>query len=512
MGNFYAFHKSVRGYLHVVKNIPCEDYSESYADESGQFYIAVVADGHGDTACMRSADGAQIAAKVAKEQLSEFAKAALSQNADESIKEQLENGRQKDVLKPLTNNIVSEWVKQVDKHLESMPLTEENLSQAGRYADAYRKGQKLRHIYGTTLLAALMLPDYLILLQQGDGRCIIFYEDGTVSEPVVLDERCHENVTTSMCDEDVPVTLLEHSVLIPLHEKKVTACWLGCDGVEDSYRNEEGTYTFYRKLMCELNERKNQEKEDFEAFEAFFKEYLEEFSKIGSGDDVSVGGIVDMDWVKMSVPSFTIQAEEYDLLEKLEQLNNKHISMSNKHRLLKEEAENTQKLYAENTQKLYAEIQGIGDESNGINVSDSNNNIYHSAMKDAKAEFDAYDEKYKAIEQQIEETEIRLEKCREQRSQLAEQIAENEKKKRAAELPSTEMKSETTGCKDAKVCNETKAQPEQNDADEKVRSEMSGQLENPDGEAEGQRITIILLTVVLILALLVLFFQYFPVN
>ena len=64
MGSFYAFNTTVKGYLHQKKNIPCEDASESYSDENGRFQIAVVADGHGDPACMRSAAGSRRAVEI----------------------------------------------------------------------------------------------------------------------------------------------------------------------------------------------------------------------------------------------------------------------------------------------------------------------------------------------------------------------------------------------------------------------------------------------------------------
>lgn len=47
MKQAYTFHKTVRGHLHIVREIPCEDFSDSFSSEDGKFHIAVVADGHG---------------------------------------------------------------------------------------------------------------------------------------------------------------------------------------------------------------------------------------------------------------------------------------------------------------------------------------------------------------------------------------------------------------------------------------------------------------------------------
>lgn len=488
MGNFYAFHQSVLGHLHKRKGLECEDRSESEngEGESGQFYIAVVADGHGDTACMRSKDGAQIAARVAREQLSEFAKAALCKEANESIKEQLENGRQRDILKTLTDNIVAEWSKEVDKDLKEKPLTEEELNQSGSYADAYRNNDKLRHIYGTTLLAALLLPDYLILLQQGDGRCVVFYKDkeGTPKQPITLDERCHENVTTSMCDEDAPLSLLKHSVVIPLHEKKIMSCWLGCDGVEDSYRNDEGIYTFYRKLMCELNEWKEN------GFEDHLKGYLREFSEIGSGDDISVGGIVDMDCIGDYVPSFALQVEEYGLAEDLERLKNKHISMSRKHGLLQKQAEQAKKLY----EQLY--------NSDDLEKTNDARGEYQKA-EDA---FKAYDNDYKKIQEQIDEVNGQIQECKERRRNLEEET------KKKQELEKQTLQSKVTGQRTIVTHSETKTPKKTDGKEELPHGAVAHSIEILSREMVSQNVGIILLGIVLLLALIVLLLSMRPAE
>lgn len=384
MGKYYAFHKTVMGYLHKKKDIPCEDSSDSFfvqnADERKQFYIAVVADGHGDTACMRSKTGSKKAVEIAIDCLKEFAESVVNaeqgtdstQESDEykgyrSIVDMLENaaayGRNaKDTLKArvpesLTNAIVSRWHQFVNEDIRVNKLTdtEEEMAQASRYADAYREGRRLEHIYGTTLIAALMLPDYLLLIQQGDGRCDVFYEDGTVDQPIPWDERCHENVTTSMCDEDVATRI--RSRVIDLREKKVIACFLGSDGVEDSYRDMEGTHMFYRSLIAELVERGT------DAFETYLEEMLPQFTQTGSGDDVSVSGIVDIEHAKNFVPIFQLQNKQYNLKDDLDRYESRIISMSRKHGILRENVDEAKK----ECEKLNSQLRAVCTECNKVN-------------------------------------------------------------------------------------------------------------------------------------------------
>lgn len=397
-----VFNKSVRGYLHKIKGIGMEDASEVYADKTGRFYIAVVADGHGDKACMRSAKGSQMAAETAVECLQELAEDILKVlheeeseketvrddtfgNGFHGIKEQLEDR----ILRQYAINIVTKWQKKVEDDLKEHGLTEEELQQAGSYEASYRKGKSLPHVYGTTLLAALWIDDYLILLQQGDGRCVVFYEDGTVQasdELGMLDERCHENVTTSLCDTDAAQALWKHSVVVPLKQKKVMACFLGCDGVEDSYVDMEGLYMFYRNLMCEINDK---ETRDFE--EWMEKKYLPEFSQNGSGDDISVAGIVDRNRIGSFIEQFQKQVEKYNLSEELRQLEEKKASMSRKHGILQERAAEQEKLCKEK------EI-----ECKRAHISQEEYQSVNKEYSEAAKEFKSYDEKYQGIQDEID--------------------------------------------------------------------------------------------------------------
>lgn len=361
MGKYYAFNKTVEGHLHTVKGIPCEDYSASYSSEDGQFQIAVVADGHGDKACARSAEGSRKAVEITGECLMDFARGVMDGQTMEGYKslgEELKaekygkrslipeekNGKRSRILETLTNTIISRWYAFVNEDITRNPLTEEEMSQGGQYEEDYRAGNKLAHVYGTTLIGALMLPDYLILIQQGDGRCDVFYEDGSVEQPIPWDDKCHENITTSMCDEDVAEGI--RSCVLDLKERKAIACYLGSDGVEDSYRNMEGTHMFYQNLTCELVQRGTEE------FGAYLEEMLPGFSRTGSGDDVSVGGIVDLERIGDYVLLFQKEVERYNLSEELARYESRKISMSRKHEILSKRAKEAERHLEEEKKRL----------------------------------------------------------------------------------------------------------------------------------------------------------------
>lgn len=328
--NIVTFHKTVRGYRHIQEDLPCQDSSTSYVlNKEDGYQIISVADGHGDPACHRSDKGSKFAVEKAENCLKEFAGFLLSGDMP------FDNPRQQnECMEQLTNTIISQWYGAVRNDLHENKISEEDFMAAGRYEEAYRKGEKLEHLYGTTLIAVLRVKDYLILIQQGDGRCDVFYADGTVDQPIPWDSRCKGSTTTSLCDKDVFVSI--RKIVIDLTKKDVIACFVGSDGVEDSYfDNEEsqlGTHRFYMDLCCKLCEYGT------ESFKAYLDDRLPDFSRDGSGDDISVAGIVVLDKTIQQVDSFAEKVKQYDKEAKLkmglEEARSKVISMTRKHGIL----------------------------------------------------------------------------------------------------------------------------------------------------------------------------------
>lgn len=311
MANYTVFHKTVRGASHIRRETPCEDASSSFSQEEGLYHIAVVADGHGDPSCFRSNIGSKTAVTITEACLKSFAETALAtRDSDRAIEEQLSIPRKCTLLlKQLTDSIISRWAEAVLRELAENPITEEELQAAGSKAADYSQGKNLEHIYGTTLMAALLIGKKLILLHQGDGRCDVFYGDGTVDQPIPWDDRCQGNIVTSMCQADAAESI--RTCVLDLEEKPVIGCFLGSDGVEDSFRNMEGTHVFYRKLSCKLVS------QELPEFEAYLEDMLPEFSATGSQDDVSVAGIVDIEGLKAYAEEFQSIAESYDREEKI---------------------------------------------------------------------------------------------------------------------------------------------------------------------------------------------------
>lgn len=82
MSKIVTFNKTVQGHLHIRKNVECQDASTSFSEENNRYYIAIISDGHGDSACLRSSRGSEFAVDIAKDALLEFAELIVDENGD----------------------------------------------------------------------------------------------------------------------------------------------------------------------------------------------------------------------------------------------------------------------------------------------------------------------------------------------------------------------------------------------------------------------------------------------
>jgi len=291
----------VRGSSHIRKGTPCEDFGIKV--DCGEYKIFAVADGHGDPNCLRSNIGSKFACQIAAEELEDFALTMKDQGWEDRL---FDKHEAKEFVERLILSIVGKWTNAVGEELESNPLTEEDLQKASAYGKEYVKGIKIERMYGTTLIAGLQTEKYLLLLQQGDGRCDVFDSKGNVSQPIPWDDRCVGTATTSLCDSDAAQSCRYH--IINLAENPVIACVAGTDGVEDSFPTSmEKTHAYYRELLqyaCEHS---------VQGLEEYLIDELNDLSESGSADDITISGIIDIERVKPFIAEFVEKNRLVDL-------------------------------------------------------------------------------------------------------------------------------------------------------------------------------------------------------
>lgn len=277
---YELFRQSVQGAGHIKKGMPCEDYGIKFENEDCKIFA--LGDGHGDANCPRSSYGSQSVCEIAIEELQSFAKVIQEQCWEDRLMDTYEAVG---LVRQLIASIFGKWSCRVNDEFINNPLTEKEEAEAKDYIARYKKGERVEHIYGTTLIAGLLTKKYLLLLQQGDGRCVVFDNEGNASQPIPWDDRCFSNVTTSVCDADAVQSCRYH--IIDLRQNPIIACVAGSDGIEDSFGSLEKMHTYYREklqIACENG---------VEELEKHLAESLPSFSAEGSQDDVTICGIID---------------------------------------------------------------------------------------------------------------------------------------------------------------------------------------------------------------------------
>lgn len=402
---------STQGADHIKHGIPCEDYGQVF--ESELCKIFAVADGHGDSNCPRSQFGSKTACELAISEMEKFC-SDIKENAWES--RIISPGKELDSLAhQLISSIVAKWVKSVNEELENNPLTDEERAGCEKYIERYDKGERLEHIYGTTLIAGLITEKYLLLIQQGDGRCVVFNADGSASQPIPWDEKCFANITTSLCDEDA-IQRFRYCT-VNLNDNPLVACLVGSDGVEDSYLSMDLMHSYYRDLLVYASENGTA------ALNEYLGEALSEFSKQGSGDDVTISGIVDSERVLNFVDAFKrdneiVRKESVirEIDERLKSMNGmgKMDALKSKYDRAMEEVEKAEKSHAEAIEKLNSYVldfqQLIEAETDGSEKFKVWNRLMDSIFPGNRVE--ALKKKIADLQAIVEQTKQRLDKAK----------------------------------------------------------------------------------------------------
>ena len=276
--DYRAFHLTVIGASHIKSGTVCQDCSQSC--EKTECRLVVVCDGHGGADYFRSDRGSKLAAATFTDCMENpDLIAALSAAATEK--------QRKSRIEQLIKSIIARWNSLVEQDMRQHPFDEDELSGVSEKARRrYEAGERLQAAYGTTLIGAVLAENFWLGLQIGDGKCVAVSETGEFTQPIPWDEECFLNVTTSLCDENAAKEFrFCFSRTLP------AAVFIGSDGIDDCFAGDERLYDFYRVTLKSFAET------DEETAIAQLKEYLPTLSEKGSGDDMSVGILVNTDLV-----------------------------------------------------------------------------------------------------------------------------------------------------------------------------------------------------------------------
>jgi cob(I)alamin adenosyltransferase len=125
------------------------------------------------------------------------------------------------------------------------------------------------------------------------------------SQPVPWDEKCFLNKTTSLCGKE-PVK--DFRFCIQGDGSFPIAVFLGSDGLDDSYGDDDKLNSFYGSIVKELASKGQEDVVNM------LKEDLPKISKMGSQDDMSVAVVYDE--TKIAEAAFSINEYQKSLVKK----------------------------------------------------------------------------------------------------------------------------------------------------------------------------------------------------
>jgi hypothetical protein len=172
------------------------------------------------------------------------------------------------------------WQARVEQRLQRSPV---HADRTGRTRRRRLDAQLERIRTGLRLNPAgrVMAPSFILYLQLGDGDILVVNADGEVERPFPRDPRLIANETTSLCSpqawNDVQVRFQTLAGAPPALILAAT------DGYANAFRDESGFQQAARDYWTLLRDGGEP------AVQPHLTEWLNEASRLGSGDDVSLG-------------------------------------------------------------------------------------------------------------------------------------------------------------------------------------------------------------------------------
>lgn len=273
-----------------------QDYGKIETRDNGRVLIAAVADGHGSRKCFRSDRGSRFAVEVAHQHLGAYVEIDTGIDRITTIRDYVELD--------LPQRITREWQQRVDDDLATFPL---NATELASLSEAERTGFNTnpRIAYGTTLVASLILPECAVYLQLGDGDVLVVSGDGEGVAPVRPlpgDPRSFANDTASLSSTGPTANEKRPSGgggpwsdfrvgVVPIMGKPPALVLLTTDGYPNAFVNDAAFCMVATDILFII---KN---EGWDFVRKQMPAWLEEASRQGSGDDVTVAIAVRLDLV-----------------------------------------------------------------------------------------------------------------------------------------------------------------------------------------------------------------------
>ena len=254
--------------------MPNQDAIHCSVEKENKFpLVLTVSDGHGNPQNYRSQQGSQLATQVTSNILSRF----LSETSPEKDVAQI----LKKIKSSLIPKVVETWKKTVLDHYNQNPLSEREMEVLIKKKDFTSESIQPEFAYGSTLLAAGLSESLIILLQLGDGDILTVDRFGNVAQPIPPDKALFADETTSLCLPNAEQYM--RYALLETQKNEIKLLLISTDGYSKSFIKESDFFEVGPDLL------KTFEAEGIPEVQNNLVNWLNETSKLGSGDDITLG-------------------------------------------------------------------------------------------------------------------------------------------------------------------------------------------------------------------------------
>jgi serine/threonine protein phosphatase PrpC len=230
--------------------------------------IIAVADGHGSHKAINSKKGAEFAAKIC---------AKVCNKIETNFRDNPSNLK-RDIISIYSKEIVTQWNNHVDQDIIKLHTKRDNHNDV-------EIGCVTRDAYGTTLLSALITPNYGAYLQLGDGDIVVIDAGGSPRRVIPHDPNHLGNQTDSLCSNNA---WQNFRVEVDIFDQNVPQLvMISTDGYSNSFKNDDDFLIVPADILKMIKEN------GINWVASNLENWLSETSMQGSGDDITATFIVN---------------------------------------------------------------------------------------------------------------------------------------------------------------------------------------------------------------------------
>ena len=258
----FIYNKTSIGYSHLNKNIVCQDYSDYFINHN--YKIITACDGHGGKLYIRSDRGAKYASD-----------AVISVFINHSKKE-IKSLIEKDGLNKLKLEILCKWNELIERDYSKENFNEEELANLDE-EEIFKLTNNFVIAYGSTLNAVVLMDEFVICIQIGDGG-IFLLKENDITNAIPENDGNVANITNSLCGDKA-----YRNLYISVFNKDDYDGTIICtDGLLSPYQ----TYNNFKNSFVIPIVDKVISRDIINEIDDFINELG---TNIGNGDDVSLG-------------------------------------------------------------------------------------------------------------------------------------------------------------------------------------------------------------------------------